>query len=376
MTRPWIVLVTFACGGATSHESPPPVPTGSNVSATPSPDAAEVSAPPEPAAWVIKVHNVRVSTLRTRSSDHWDGAVPEPTASKSGLCGVIGAGVGGMAGAFVSGATLAVGGASLGKSLAEGLCPERRSAQRERDPQAPDLVIAVTVGDQDVKRLPRTATARDSYEESFDYAFVVPTAVIAPRGLQLWVQDQDGESDYETIGAIYLTRGQLLAAAHAPLVSLSEGAVERLELSVTPAPETSQQVFAVDVSKGLRVVDTTPVMAGELLEIRAEGSYKLAPRAAAIGPAGDKGKDGSIREEPFASAAQGAALATIGLGTRIDKLLVASCVRVTASFSGHLVLGINDTKPADNSGVVKFTVVRRAPTATEWLHAGTAQACE
>jgi hypothetical protein len=370
----FVVVAAYGCARTRGHDSPSARPTGSGSSVAPTASPPPV---PEPLAWVIKVHNVKVSTLRTGSTDHWDGAVPDAPASRSGLCGVIGAGVGGVAGALVSGSALAVGGAALGKSVADSLCPERRSVvQRERDPQAPDLVVALTVGDQDVKRLLRTQTARDSYEESFDYAFVVPTAVVPPRGLHVRVQDQDGESDYETIGALYLTREQLVAAAGSPLLVLSDGALTRLELSVVAATETPRQVYAVDVSKGLQLVDATAVLAGEVLEIRAEGSYKLAPKWATIGPAGGKAKDYSIREEPFASAVQGAAVATIGLGARLDKLLVPTCVRVTARFSGQLVLGVNDTKPADNTGDLKFTVVRRIATAAEWLDAGTAKPCE
>jgi len=365
-----LLVMLAACGGTRSHDSPPPT-----VNAPP-PAAAPTPAP-EPAAWIIKVHNVRVATLRTGSTDHWDGAIPDAAASKSGLCGVIGAAIGGAAGAWAGGPTVAVSGAALGKNMGDAVCPERRATQqRERDPQAPDLVVGLTVGDQDLKRLLRTATARDSYDESFDYAFVVPTAVVPPRGLQVWVQDQDGETDYETIGAVYLTREKLVEASHSPMLVLSDGAVTRLELSVAAAPEPSRQTFAIDVTKGLVVIDEAPIVAGEVVELRAEGSYKLAPKWTANGPAGGKGKDGSIREEPFASAPQGAAIATIGLGSRIDKLLVPSCVRITTRFSGQLVLGVNDIKPADNSGDLKFTVVRRVPTAAEWLHGGASQSCE
>ena len=368
--RPIAALaVAAACGAPRGHGPPPPAP----HAAAPAP---ALTPSPEPSGWVIKVHNVRVATLRPGSTDHWDGAVAEPAAARSGLCGVIGAGIGGVAGGWVSGAALAVSGASLGKTVGDSLCPERKaSTQRERDPQAPDLVVAITVGDQDGKRLLRTPIARDSYDESFDYAFVVPTAVIPPRGLQVWVQDQDGESDYETIGAVYLTREQLQAAASTPLVVLADAGVQRLELSVAAAPELPKQIFPIDLTKGLQLIDTPAVIAGEVLEIRAEGSYKLARTWATIGPSGGKARDFSIREEPFASTAQGAAVATIGLGTRIEKLVVSGCVRLTSRFSGQLVIGVNDTKPADNTGELKFTIERRLPTPAEWLHAGTTEVC-
>ncbi len=359
--------------GPKGHFTPTP-----GEAAAPAPDAAPAPAPePEPVGWIIKVHNVRVATLRSGSSDHWDGAVADVATSNAGLCGVVGALVGGVAGAVVGGPAVAVGAASIGKGVSEALCPESRPLARERDPQAPDLVVALTVGDQTPEQMLRTPSARDSYEDAFDYAFVVPTEVIPPEGVQLRVQDQDGPGDFETLGVFHLTLHDLHDGLVQPMLVLSDGAVLRLELSVARAPEPSQQIVDLDVARGLQVVEGAGMMAGELVEIRAQGSYSLAKDRAPVGPAGGgKWKNGNIQEAPFASAEHGAALAVLGLGQRIDKLLVPGCVQLTTRYAGQLVLGINDTGTADNTGKLSFTIFRRVPTAVEWRQTGQVSACK
>ena len=116
--------------------------------------------------------------------------------------------------------------------------------------------------------------------------------------------------------------------------------------------------------------------AGEWVEIRARGSYSLAKDRAPVGPAGGgKWKDGNIKEAPFATAEHGAALAVLGFGQRIEKLLVPDCVAISTRYAGPLLGGVNDTGTADNSGQLELTVSRRVPTAAEWLHAGEPARC-
>jgi len=361
-------LVGSGRGHFTGASPPPEAP----AAAPPSPPPP----PPEPTGWILEVHGVRVATLRTGSTDHWDGAVAEAAASKSGLCGVIGVLIGGAAGAVVGGPGLAPGGAVIGKGVSEAFCPEAHPVARERDPQAPDLVVALSAGEQSAEHVLRTPTARDSYEESFDYAFVVPTAVIPAQGVQIRVQDQDGPGDFETLGVFRLSLLDLHQAESQPLVVLTDGAVVRLELSVTRAPEPSTEVVQLELTGGLQVVSGDPIPAGEWVEIRTRGSYSLAKDRAPVGPAGGgKWKDGNIKEAPFATAEHGAALAVLGFGQRIEKLLVPDCVGVSTRYAGPLLVGVNDTSAADNSGQLEFTISRRVPTAAEWLHIGEPSGC-
>jgi hypothetical protein len=343
--------------------------------AAPAP-APVATPPPEPVGWILEVHGVKVATLRTGSTDHWDGAVAEAPISRSGLCGIIGALVGGAAGAVVGGPALAPGGAVIGKGVSEAFCPESHAVAHERDPQAPDLVVALTAGEQGVEQVLRTPTARDSYEESFDYAFVLPTDVIPPQGVQVRVQDQDGPGDFETIGVFHLTLLDLHRGESQPMLVLSDGAVVRLELSIARAPEPSSQVVQLEMTGGLQVVSGDAIPAGEWVEIHARGSYSLAKDRAPVGPAGGgKWKDGNIKEAPFATAEHGAALAILGLGQRIEKVLVPDCVGVSTRYAGPVLVGVNDTSSADNQGQLEFTISRRVPTAAEWLHPGEPSGC-
>jgi hypothetical protein len=288
---------------------------------------------------------------------------------------VIGAIVGGAAGAVVGGPGLAPGGAVIGKGVSEAICPESRPLPRERDPQAPDLVVALTAGAQGQEQVLRTPTARDSYEDAFDYAFVVPTEVIPAQGVQIRVQDQDGPGDFETIGVFYVTLADLHRGELQPLLVLSDGAVVRLELGIARAPEPSIEVVKMDLAGGLQP-GGSPVPAGAWVEIRARGSYSLAKDRAPVGPAGGgKWKDGNIQEPPFVTAEHGAALAVVGLGQRIEKLLVPDCVGIGTRFAGPVLLGVNDTSTGDNTGTLEFMISRRVPTAAEWLHTGQPGAC-
>ncbi|MDI1484764.1 hypothetical protein [Polyangium sp. y55x31] len=292
----------------------------------------------------------------------WDGPIPQPTDGAE--CGLLG-----LAGTILVNPIAGKG--------AEYLCRiGNRPRQQERDPTAPDLIVALGAG---VTANYQTYTARDSFYHVFHSEFVVPLDAIPLDGLLLTVLDRDG-SQPEVIGTVRLDRGQLVTAARSnPLLSLGDprGGLQRLELVVsalTTPPETT--TAPMNVRSGTVPANFRPIRAGEIVDISATGRYRIGSwNGAWIDPRGypnGVARGYNFDNEPFRSAPHGSGLAMVGSADAKTGHSVAPCTRFVSRASGPLVLGINDTEPGNNEGSAQFAVHVRAPTAAEWLAGRTA----
>jgi hypothetical protein len=322
---------------------------------------SEVASGGEPAWLVLRVDAVNVAPSHPGNVP-WDGPVPQP--SDGAECGLLG-----LAGTLLANPIAGKG--------AEYLCRiGTRPRQQERDPSAPDLVVTLAAG---TTAHYRTYTAPDTFYHVFQSEFVVPTNAIPPDGLTLMVLDRDGDQQPEVIGAVRLDRTRLVQAAlSGPLLVLGDpaGGLQRLDLVVSPygqPVETSQT--SMDVRNGTVPAQLRPIRAGEVLEVRATGQYRVGSFYDRwIGPAGypGGGPDGyNFKNEPFRSAPHGSGLAMVGSSDAKMGLVVAPCAHAVSRVAGPLVLGINDVDPANNQGSAQFTVQVRAPSPAEWMNAMT-----
>ena len=118
------------------------------------------------------------------------------------------------------------------------------------------------------------------------------------------------------------------------------------------------------------VPDDGPVAAGEVVHLRAEGSYtvgsfydaKLDPR----GYSTEAARRYNFPQEPFASAPHATGIALAGKDERFVGGLVAPCLTFTSLYAGTLRVGVNDSDPANNEGRIAFEGYSRAPTVEEW----------
>jgi hypothetical protein len=313
--------------------------------------AESPSGPELPAAVVLHVHAVEVGP-RDASSD-WDGA--EPGSDAGAGCRVLMGGV-----AIVEPAL----------SPASALCSLATGPHRERQAQNPDLQVRLAVG-TDVGYT--SWVAPDTTSQSLQYSFVVPVAAIPADGLRFEVLDDDGQQGPELIGSMRVFRKQLTAAYRSPskLVTLSGGAVRRLEVVV--APYTDESAASVPMQAKDR---PTPVgrkaMAGEFFSVRASGTFTVGSWFdKTLDPAGYPGGDArSYNLRSFVNEPHACAIALVGDGATVEGVAVRSGTDFVAGHSGALRVGLNDKDLSNNSGRVSFVVARRAPTAAEWVTRG------
>jgi hypothetical protein len=247
---------------------------------------------------------------------------------------------------------------------------ENRPKDLEKDSTDPDLAVRLEGGGA----IYETHTAWNSAGHVFGSEFVVPLGAIPPEGLTLTVMDRDGET-YDLIGHVRLTRQQLadVAVSPTPVLSMAFGAVQRMDVVVSAHDGHSEQVIVpMNAKQGTVPVTLRPVRAGEVMEITATGSYRVGrfnddlidPR----GLPGERLREYNFENEPFRSAPHGSAIAVAGRPGAKQGVIVAPCASSTAKVSGPLLVGVNDTDPANNSGELSFLVRVRPPTAEEWLH--------
>jgi hypothetical protein len=306
-----------------------------------------------PAALVLRVDAVEVSSTRQGAQTAWDG--DEPGTDAGAGCKVLVAGASFLVPALAPVSTL---------------CGLASAPQRERNAREPDLQIRLGVG---VDAAYASWVERDAASQSFRYEFVVPVAAVPADGLVLEVLDDDGPLGTELVGSMRLSRAKLIEGyqSASKLMVLSGGAVRRLELVLSPytdAPAVVVQRKASDVPLALG----RPVMAGELLNVQASGTFKVGSWFDdTLSPAGYPGGDArSYNLKPFEQAPHACAIALIGSGRTIDGVAVGVGKQFVAAHAGTLRVGLNDEDLSNNEGQVSYAVARRAPTAEEWLAGG------
>jgi hypothetical protein len=302
---------------------------------------------------LIRVDAVQVAKVQPGTEAPWDRADKHDGSE----CGLLGA----VAGAVVT--------PIVGNGL-EYLCQvEDRSKHTEKDPSDPDLAVRLAAGDAAYE----TYTALNSAGHVFGSQFVVPLGAIPPEGLTLTVIDRDADS-YDLIGQVRLTRQQLsgVAASPTPVLSLTSGAIQRLDIVVATLDGRPEELSVpMNAKVGTVPARFRPVRAGEVVEIFADGHYRIGTvNDDLIDPRGlpaDRLREYNFENEPFRSAPHGSALALIGRGDAKQGLVVAPCGHTIAKVSGPLAVGVNDTDPANNRGDLSFSVRVRPPTPEEWL---------
>lgn len=294
---------------------------------------------------VLTIETVRVSPQRPENAGKWDGSATEP----GNQCGFFGS----ATAFFLSPAA---------GMLAKGLCQTRSAKQAERDPQAPDLVLSLQTED----RTYRTPIVRDAFYHDFSYQFIVPVDDAPVHGFKLSVLDQDGDEplEGELVGLFRLDQRDL---GDRSLQRAKAGGVEELVFSVREYEHPQEGVHEVvlDAKTGIQTTSIN-VMAGELLQIEAMGSYVVSSwDGTTISPVGyPKGKTSyNLNLSPFRTGPHGAAVVIITAGdTAVEGIVVGDCRRFVSLLSGVLSVGINDHDPGNNSGELHFTVRRLAPT--------------
>lgn len=303
----------------------------------------------EAARWVVlKMSRVEVTPTKA-SGATWDGQ-QERSSNGCGLASLLGESTAGP----------------LGGAVATFIC-QSDTKQAEREPQAPDIMVHVKIGELTF----RTPIAMNTYAEAFDYAVVVPLLALGPMGVEIEVRDHDKDAESgELIGRLMFTRSDLERARRQtpPLLVGSDTHVKRMEIAVLPYSAPAGPT-SVELAVSQQSQDTAlTVRAGELVTISAAGRFSVASDGEFISVRGyPSGEKQNYNLEDFATLAHGAAVAFIG-GTTATRtaLLVENCIEVVAPHPGPLQVGINDSDPGNNSGSVTFDVAISLPTVEQW----------
>jgi hypothetical protein len=214
--------------------------------------------------------------------------------------------------------------------------------------------------------------ALDLASHTFAYEFVVPTSAVPADGLRVEVLDDDAKDGGQSIGIVRLTLEQLANTFESPtrLLTTSGGGVVRMEVVVAPYSPTDIAKRAFPATFDPQPIMTRKLAAGEVVHLRAEGSYKVGSwYDKSVGPtgyAGDTARRYNFKQAPFVNAPHATGIALAGKNDLFVGALVAPCVTFTSLYAGDLRVGINDTEPANNDGVIAFEGYTRAPTVEEW----------
>jgi hypothetical protein len=299
------------------------------------------------------VDRVNVSATRPGTQDRWDGNVADH--DDAAICSLVAAGTRLLAAEAAEGVGL--------------LCGFMRSKQPERDRRNPDLQVRLSAG---------SAVRFDSFVESdvlshvFGYEFVVPTAAVPPDGLRFEVLDWDSGRSGEAIGVARVTLEMLAQALDSPaqLIDVPAGAVEHLELVIAPYTPLVIAPANLRASQGPLTVGGRQLAAGEIVMLRAQGSYtvgswfdrRIGPRGYPLG----KARGYNLGLEPFLSAPHGCGIALAGKNPQLAGALVAPEATFVAQYSGPLRVGLNDKDARNNRGWISFQGSTRAPKPEEW----------
>jgi hypothetical protein len=303
---------------------------------------------------VLRVDRVDVA-IRRNGAQNWDPPVAEP--QSNAVCSLLAIGTN-----LVS---------PVSGDDVEELCGALvRPEHRERFPHDPDLRLRLSAGASVSFDSPITPDADGSH--SFAYEFVVPTSAVPADGIRIEVLDDDGKDGAQSVGVARLTLETLAKAYESPtrMHTAAAGSVLRLEVVVSPyAP------MEFDKRRVLATFDPHPIgsrrlVAGEIVHLRAEGSYKVGDwYDALLGPkgyTGDVARKYNFKQEPFVNAPHATGIALAGQKDVFVGALVAPCVTFTSLYAGELRVGLNDTEPKNNEGWISFEGFSRAPTVEEW----------
>jgi hypothetical protein len=309
---------------------------------------------------VIRVDDVHVTQRR---GGPWDAPRPELDFAGAG-CELFGATAGG-----------ALGGEMVGAKAIPFLCKAIAEPPSGTRPSTlPDIQLRLSGG---VGTGYVTDVVRDVDRWSFrEQSFVVPLDAIPTDGLLLEVSDDDWPEGSDLIGAVRLYREELLHAAGGPAFKRS-ASFATFELVVTRYEEAAPQTVNMGANEGTRDA-RLPIAAGEVVRVTAAGQYQIGGLYRdTIGPTGYPGggpQRDNFKQEPLASAPNGAAFVLVGGRKRLASLAT-PCSAFVSPVGGPLIVGINDADPANNSGAVSYVIERRAPTAEEWQRQRTGQLC-
>jgi hypothetical protein len=303
---------------------------------------------------VLRVDRVDVA-IRRNGAQNWDPPVAEPRGTA--VCSLLAIGTN-----FVS---------PVSGDDVEELCGALvRPEHRERFPHDPDLRLRLSAGASVSFDSPIIPDVDGSH--SFAYEFVVPTAAIPADGLRIEVLDDDGKDVPQSIGVERLTLEKLAKAYESPtrVHTGAAGGVLRLEVVVSPYTPLLFDKRQVPATFDPHPIAPRPLAAGEIVHLRADGSYKVGDwYDATLGPKGysnDAARRYNFKQEPFVNAPHAAGIALAGQNDVFVGALVAPCVTFTSMYAGALRVGINDTDPKNNEGWIAFEGYARAPTVEEW----------
>lgn len=311
---------------------------------------------PLPAVVVLRIDRVDVLPTHPGTQVRWDGPAPEP--DNGAECSL-----------------LALGATVVHPVLGEGLSllcgVSNREPQRERDPADPDLTLRLASA---------SGAAFGSYVEpdalshAFRYEYVIPVPAVPLEGVLLEVLDADAGQNGEAIGSVRITQSMLAEIWSSPThtVELHAGAVQRLELVVSPYAPLEVPGAQMPASAKPYDIGGRAIIAGEVVSVRAAGTYTVGSYFdRTIDPSGypgDAGRSYNFKQPPFNDARHACGIALVGQEGRMHATLVAPEARFVAQYSGRLKVGLNDTDPKNNSGHVTFAASARAPSPAEWLH--------
>ena len=312
---------------------------------------------------VVRIDEVVVAATQPNGRP-WDGDVVAPREGEG--CSIFGKAIGlalaTEVGAFAS---LVSEGASL---LCRGAS---RPSQRQNDPTNPDLQVRIGTADGTPYV---TEVAPDVTQTLFGRRFVLPIDAIPPDGLIIEVVDDDLAAGRQQIGAVRVSRNDVLRALNEPtqlLVRDQKPSLLKLELVISEYGAHPNTNVDMSAREGTHP-DVADVMGGEVVSITASGKYRVGTwYDADVSPVGYPGggpRDYNFKYEPLRSAAHACGFALVGERDRTAALVDPSASFV-APTPGPLLVGINDSDPTNNSGSIQFTITQRAPTASEWrLH--------
>jgi hypothetical protein len=303
---------------------------------------------------VLRVDRVDVAVTQPGTQNRWDGPEPEPRADAA--CSLL---------SIATNLVTPVSGDAVEKLCGTLFSPE----SRERFREDPDLRVRLSAGTTVKLESPVT---RDVTSHSFAYAFVVPTSGVPPDGVRVEILDDDAERGAQSIGVARLTLETLAKAYESSthVFTTAAGAVLHLEVVVSPYAPMDIPKRRMLATSDPQPIGARPLVAGEVVHLRADGSYRVGKwYGASLGPAGysgDAARRYNIPQEPFASAPHAAGIALAGQDDVFLGTLVAPCVTFTSVYAGALRVGINDTEPLNNEGSIAFEGFARAPTVEEW----------
>jgi hypothetical protein len=293
--------------------------------------------------------------IRRNGVQNWDPPVPEPRGNA--VCSLLAIGTN-----LISPVS--------GDDVEEVCGALVRLEHRERFPHDPDLRLRLSAGASVSFDSPITPDVDASH--TFAYEFVVPTSAVPADGVRIEVLDDDGKEGAQSIGVARLTLEDLAKAYESPtrMHTAAAGGVLRLEIVVSPYAPMEFDKRRVLATSDPHPIGSRRLVAGEVVHLRAEGSYKVGDwYDATIGPKGYSGEGArryNFKQEPFVNAPHATGIALAGQKDVFVGALVAPCVTFTSLYAGELRVGINDTEPKNNEGFIAFEGFARAPTVEEW----------